>query len=73
MRQRTLAVTGMEGAECENTVEGALTGVAGVESAAADRETGEVTVESDDDVEDQSLFDAITDAGYDLVGRDDSK
>ncbi|WP_135303540.1 heavy-metal-associated domain-containing protein [Haloarcula amylovorans] len=60
-------MTGLEYAECEKSVEGPLTGVTGVKSALADEETGEVTVETEDDVSEQSPFDATADAGYDLV------
>ncbi|WP_276273367.1 heavy-metal-associated domain-containing protein [Haloarcula litorea] len=66
MRQRTLGVTGIETEESEETVEGALTGVTGIKSAVADSETGEVTVESEDGVDDQSIVDALSELGYEL-------
>ncbi len=48
---------------CESTVEDALEGVAGVESASADRERDAATVEGDADAD--ALVGAVEDAGYD--------
>ena len=47
---------------CERTVEEALSGVAGVTAARADREAGTATVEGDASVDD--LLGAVEEAGY---------
>ncbi|MFD1599152.1 heavy-metal-associated domain-containing protein [Halobellus rarus] len=60
---RTITVSGMSCAHCEETVEDALLAVSGVESAEADRESESATVEGDTDVSD--LVAAVDDAGYD--------
>ncbi|MDS0293911.1 heavy-metal-associated domain-containing protein [Halogeometricum luteum] len=60
---RTLTVEGMSCEHCEQTVEEALSGVDGVESAAADRDAASATVEGDADADD--LVAAVEDAGYD--------
>lgn len=58
----TITVTGMSCGGCESTVEEALEGVSGVESATADRESDSATVEGDADVD--TLVSAVSDAGY---------
>ncbi|MCG1003519.1 MULTISPECIES: heavy-metal-associated domain-containing protein [Halobacterium] len=60
---RTITVEGMSCGGCESTVEDALEGVAGVESASADRERDAATVEGDADAD--ALVGAVEDAGYD--------
>jgi len=60
---RTITVEGMSCGGCESTVEDALEGVAGVESASADREADAATVEGD--AADDDLVAAVEDAGYD--------
>ncbi|WP_135363090.1 heavy-metal-associated domain-containing protein [Halosimplex halophilum] len=59
---REITVTGMSCGGCEQSVEEALEGVAGVESASADREAETATVEGDADTDD--LVAAVEDAGY---------
>jgi copper chaperone len=59
---KTLTVTGMSCEHCEETVENALEGVAGVERATADREAEQATVEGEADVGD--LVAAVENAGY---------
>lgn len=59
----TLTVDGMSCDDCEATVVDALEGVAGVDSATADREANTATVEGDADELD--LVVAVEDAGYD--------
>lgn len=58
-----LTVEGMSCEHCEQTVEDALEGVAGVRDAAADREYERVTVEGDADPD--ALVAAVEDVGYD--------
>ena len=60
---RTITVEGMSCGGCESTVEDALEGVAGVESATADRERDAADVEGDADAD--ALVAAVEDAGYD--------
>lgn len=60
---QTLTVEGMSCEHCEQTVEEALSGVEGVESASVDRESAAATVEGDADADD--LVAAVEEAGYD--------
>ncbi|MFC6823899.1 CopZ family metallochaperone [Halopelagius fulvigenes] len=60
---RNITVEGMTCEHCEQTVEEALSGVGGVESATADRESESATVEGDAD--EDELVAAVEDAGYD--------
>ncbi|GAA0281263.1 heavy-metal-associated domain-containing protein [Halobacterium noricense] len=60
---RTITVEGMSCGGCESTVEDALAGVEGVESASADRERDAATVEGDAATD--ALVAAVEDAGYD--------
>ncbi|WP_089881067.1 heavy-metal-associated domain-containing protein [Halogeometricum limi] len=60
---QTLTVEGMSCGHCEQTVEDALSGVSGVESASADHESSSVTVEGDADA--AELVSAVEEAGYD--------
>ncbi len=58
----TITVEGMSCGGCEQTVEEALLGVSGVETANADRETDSATVQGNAPVD--SLVSAVEDAGY---------
>jgi copper chaperone len=58
----TISVEGMTCGHCEQTVEEALRGVAGVTDATADREDEQVRVDGDADV--TVLVQAVEDAGY---------
>ncbi|TKX79053.1 heavy-metal-associated domain-containing protein [Halorubrum sp. SD626R] len=58
----TIAVRGMSCEHCEQSVEEALSGVAGVTTARADRERDAATVEGDADPD--ALVRAVEDAGY---------
>ena len=59
---QTITVDGMSCEHCEQTVEKALEGVAGVTSATADHEAGTATV--DGEATPDTLVDAVEDAGY---------
>jgi copper chaperone CopZ len=59
----TLRVTGMTCDGCEDIVETALEMADGVESASADREANEATVEGDASTE--TLVEKVSLAGYD--------
>lgn len=58
----TLSVDGMGCEGCEDIVENALTSVAGVEDASADRDDGAATVEGGADA--TELLEAVEYAGY---------
>ncbi|TKX79686.1 heavy-metal-associated domain-containing protein [Halorubrum sp. SD626R] len=60
---RTITVEGMSCGHCEQSVEEALEGVAGVERATADRESDSAIVEGDADP--NALVNAVDEAGYD--------
>ncbi|MFB6127109.1 MAG: cation transporter [Halolamina sp.] len=60
---RTITVEGMSCEHCEQTVEEALEGVAGVSAAAADHEAASATVEGA--AEPDELVAVVEDAGYD--------
>lgn len=60
---RTITVGGMSCQHCERSVEEALEAIGGVTAAAADRETGSVTVEGS--AETDVLLEAVEGAGYD--------
>lgn len=60
---RSITVEGMSCGGCESNVEEALSGVAGVTEATADRETDSASVEGDAAVTD--LVAAVEAAGYD--------
>ncbi|WP_436923337.1 heavy-metal-associated domain-containing protein [Halosimplex amylolyticum] len=61
--ERQITVSGMSCEGCEQSVEDALEGVPGVETATADRESETATVEGDAD--EAALVQAVEDAGYD--------
>lgn len=67
METRTLTVTGMACGGCEDTVEAALEELAGVESATADQERDEVTIETSGAVDEAALAETISEAGYELA------
>ncbi len=58
-----LSVDGMSCTDCEASVEEALEGLAGVESATADHETDTAT--ADGEVDPLDAIVAVEDAGYD--------
>ncbi|MFC7175617.1 heavy-metal-associated domain-containing protein [Halosegnis marinus] len=60
---RTITVEGMSCGGCESAVEEALSDVAGVTGATADRETDTASVEGEADA--ASLVAAVEEAGYD--------
>lgn len=65
--RRTLRVTGMACDGCERTVESALSSIDGVRRVKADHEGETVEVVAEDDIADDDLEAAITDAGYEAV------
>ncbi|WP_255190654.1 heavy-metal-associated domain-containing protein [Natronobeatus ordinarius] len=68
MEQTTLEVSGMACGGCESTVRDALEALEGVSSATANHEAGEVRVEHDRSIVDEtSIADVIEDAGYEVA------
>lgn len=65
---KTLNIEGMMCAHCVAHVEKALSAVEGVASAKADLEGKTATVTLSGEVSDQTLKDAVTEAGYEVVG-----
>ena len=65
---KTLNIEGMMCAHCVAHVEKALSAVEGVASAKADLEGKTATVTLSGEVSDQALKDAVTEAGYEVVG-----
>ena len=66
--KKVLTVEGMMCAHCQAHVQKALAGVEGVTEAVVDLESKKATVTLAQDVADQVLMDAVTEAGYTPVG-----
>lgn len=64
--RRTLAVEGMACGGCEQTITSALEKVPGVRRVEADHEAGTVEVVADDDTDEDTLRQAVHDAGYEV-------
>ncbi len=64
---KTLKVEGMTCGHCKARVEKALNALSGVVSAEVNLEAKEVTVNMSTDIGEQTLINAITDAGYEVV------
>ena len=64
---KTLKVEGMTCGHCKMRVEKALNAVKGVENATVNLEAKEVTINISEDINDQTLIDAVTDAGYEVI------
>lgn len=62
--KKVLLVDGMMCAHCQAHVQKALAGVSGVTEAVVDLDSKKATVTLAEDVEDQVLMDAVTEAGY---------
>lgn len=62
-----IKVEGMTCDHCKKAVEGALTEVEGVKSAAVDLEAANVTVEHEEAVSFDTMKDAIEEQGYDVT------
>ena len=62
--KKVLIVEGMMCAHCQAHVQKALAGVEGVTEAVVDLESKKATVTLAQDVADQALLDAVTEAGY---------
>lgn len=66
MAQKTYTVTGMTCGHCELSVREEVEEVSGVESAQADRSTGELIVRGEG-VDDASVRAAVAEAGYEMT------
>ncbi len=64
---KVLKVDGMTCGHCKARVEKALNAVSGVESAAVNLETKEVSINMSEDINEQILVDAVTEAGYEVI------
>lgn len=64
--KKVLSVEGMSCGHCEKAVKGALSSLDGVSSVDVDLASKQVIVEGEN-LQDDSLKNAIEDAGYDLV------
>ena len=62
--KKTIHIEGMMCAHCQVHVQKALAGVEGVTEAVVDLESKKATVTLAQDVADQALMDAVTEAGY---------
>lgn len=62
--EKVLVVDGMMCGHCKAHVEKALAAVPGVTSAVVDLDAKTATVELAEDVADQALMEAVTEAGY---------
>ena len=67
-KRRTIAVSGMTCTGCETNVENALKNVPGIRRVDANHEDESVEVVVDDTVSDESIGDAVYNAGYEFVG-----
>ena len=67
MKRETLSVTGMSCSGCERNVENALKNLGSVTRVEADHEDATVEIVAEDDVEDDELYGAIEQAGYDVA------
>lgn len=63
-----VSVRGMSCEHCVGRVRGELSTVTGVNSVDVNLETGVVTIESDDALNESEVRDAVFEAGYELVG-----
>ncbi|MFI2432314.1 heavy-metal-associated domain-containing protein [Streptomyces sp. NPDC018693] len=62
-------VSGMSCGHCEGAVSGELSQISGVSSVQAVAATGEVTVVSAAELDEEAVRAAVDEAGYELVGR----
>jgi copper chaperone CopZ len=65
----TYKVSGMSCGHCEGAVSDEISGIEGVTSVKAVAATGEVTVTSATEPDDEAVRAAVDEAGYELAGR----
>jgi copper chaperone CopZ len=65
----TYKVSGMSCGHCESAVSGEISDIDGVTAVKAVASSGEVTVTSGTDLDDEAVRAAVDEAGYELTGR----
>ena len=65
----TYKVSGMSCGHCAGAVSGEISGIEGVTSVKAVASTGEVTVTSATEPDDEAVRAAVDEAGFELTGR----
>lgn len=73
MVEKEYAVKGMHCAACKNNVEGALCKVEGVKSVEVNLVSNSAKIEMDDGVDEEKLYSALSDIGYELGDDFDSE
>ncbi|MEV6907267.1 heavy metal-associated domain-containing protein [Amycolatopsis sp. NPDC051071] len=68
MAETVYTVEGMTCGHCVSSVTEEVSGIAGVRKVDVDLPTGKVTVTSDEPVPADKVREAVTEAGYQLVG-----
>ncbi len=66
--KKIIKIDGMSCEHCENAVKTALEEIDGVKSAKADRKKGNAVVKLTDNVDDELLKEAVTQAGFTPMG-----
>ena len=66
MKETIIKVKGMDCGGCENRVKNALRQIEGVENVEANFETGNVRVNSDENVTKEEIENTITDIGFEV-------
>ncbi len=69
MTTSTYEITGMTCSHCVAAVTEEVTALAGVTGVSVDLPTGRLTLTSDRDVPGNDVADAVSEAGYTVVGR----
>ncbi|MGO4444124.1 heavy-metal-associated domain-containing protein [Mycobacterium sp. 2YAF39] len=67
MRTTTVTVTGMSCGHCATSVREEITDIPGVRAVDVDLVSGNVTIDSDNEVETTAIRSAVEDAGYQLA------
>lgn len=70
MNEIILKVNGMMCEGCENRVKNSLKNIEGVKEVTADHNTGNVTVNANDEVSKELIIETIEDIGYEVVKED---
>lgn len=70
MNEINLKVNGMMCEGCENRVKNSLKNIEGVKEVTADHNTGNVTVNANNEVSKELIIETIEDIGYEVVKED---
>ena len=70
MNEINLKVNGMMCEGCENRVKNSLKNIEGVKEVTADHNTGNVTVNANNEVSRELIIETIEDIGYEVVKED---